>query len=141
MTTELNLPVVLIEVLRLKAGIQEYTPVAQAMAARIEREGISTLTFVQQYARAGSEEITAVLVFADARDMMKHVEMVETWSEFHALVAMIEVISARVLGTLPEEAKRWLRKFASQSEHFDVHVAGFSQGSSNHSLPDRPVWT
>jgi hypothetical protein len=126
-TNDTRAPVVLVEQLRLKVSFNDYTAVARALAERIEREGVRSLMFIQQYARAESNDVAAVLVFTDPRAMVSHVGMIETWHEFHALLAMVEVTEIRVLGPLPDDVARWLAKFHSKALRFGVPIAGFSR--------------
>jgi hypothetical protein len=119
--------VTLAEVLELTRPFEEFEAAAQAMARRLEAEGIQELVMLQLHARPGSTEVGVVLVFSDRRRVMQHIQMISGWDEFKQFAGTIKLTHMRVYGKLSPEAEAWVRQFNSSNAitQFDTHVAGF----------------
>jgi hypothetical protein len=64
--------VTLVEALQLTRPFEEFTAAIQAAARRLEAEGIEALATLQFYADPESDEIGAILTFADRSRIMEH---------------------------------------------------------------------
>jgi hypothetical protein len=117
--------VTLVEVLELTGSQEEFVAAGQAMARRLEAEGIPSLVSVHLYADPGSTEAGVVLTFADPGEMMRHIEMIAGWEEFARFVTTVRPIDVRVYGKLTPEAEEWLRHMNVVGKKFENHVAGF----------------
>lgn len=117
--------VTLVEVLELTASFEDFVAAGQAMARRLEAEGIASLVSVHLYAEPGSTEAGVVLTFADPGEMMRHIEMIAGWEEFARFAATVKPIDVRVYGKMSREAEAWLRHMNVVSKKFENHVAGF----------------
>jgi hypothetical protein len=69
--------------------------------------------------------VGAVLIFADPAEMMRHIEMITGWDEFHQLMRTAKPIEVRVHGKLSAEAEEWLRKMNVVDRVFTSQIGGF----------------
>ena len=117
--------VTLVEILELTRPFEEFAMACQAATRRLEAEGIQSLVSVQFYSNPGSAEVGAVLIFADPAEMMRHIEMIMGWDEFHRLMGTVKPIEVRVHGKLSAEVEEWIRKLNVVERVFTHHIAGF----------------
>ena len=117
--------VTLVEALQLTRPFEEFTAAIQAAARRLEAEGIEALVTLQFYADPGSDEIGAILTFADRSRIMEHINMIMAWEEFERFFSTVKPIDVRVYGKLSPEGEEWVRQFDVVSKTFEEHVAGF----------------
>jgi hypothetical protein len=82
--------VTLVEVLQLARPFEEFAAVIQAAARRLETEGIEALVTLQFYADPRSDEIGAILTFADRSRIMEHINMITAWEEFERFSSMVK---------------------------------------------------
>ena len=117
--------VTLVEVLELTKSFAEYATASQALARRLETEGVKALVTLQFYANPESSELGAILTFSDRTQMMQHINMMKAWPEFQAFVSTVKPVDVRVFGKMSAEAEAWVRQFNVLSKTFTNHVAGF----------------
>ena len=117
--------VTLVEVLELTSTFEEFRAAIQAAARRLEAEGIQELVTLQFYATPGSNEVGALLTFADSSRMIEHIDMITEWEEFERFFGTVKPVDVRVYGKLSAEAEAWVRQFGVVSKSFEDHVAGF----------------
>jgi hypothetical protein len=115
----------LVEVLQLARPFEEFAAAIQAAARRLETEGIEALVTLQFYADPRSDEIGAILTFADRSRIMEHINMITAWEEFDRFFSTVKPIDVRVHGKLSLEGEAWVRQFNVVSKTFEEHVAGF----------------
>ena len=97
--------VTLVEALQLTRPFEEFTAAIQAAARRLEAEGIEALVTLQFYADPGSDEIGAILTFADRSRIMEHINMIMAWEEFERFFSTVKPIDVRVYGKLSPEGE------------------------------------
>ncbi|BAY10275.1 hypothetical protein [Calothrix sp. NIES-2098] len=117
--------VTIVEVLELTKSFTEFTAASQALARRLETEGIKALVTLQFYANLESSELGAILTFADRSQIIQHINMMTAWPEFQEFVATVKPIDMKIFGKLSAEAEEWVRQFNVLSKTFENHVAGF----------------
>jgi hypothetical protein len=117
--------VTLVEVLQLARPFEEFAAAIQAAARRLETEGIEALVTLQFYADPRSDEIGAILTFADRSRIMEHINMITAWEEFERFFSTVKPIDVWVHGKLSLEGEAWVRQFNVVSKTFEEHVAGF----------------
>lgn len=117
--------ITLVEVFELLRPFEEFQQVIQAAARRLEAEGVKTLLGVQFYGEPDSKQAGALIMFADASELMQHLEMITHWEEFHQLLRVVKPIDVRVYGKLSPEAEAWIRQFNALSRIWEHQVAGF----------------
>ncbi|MDZ8053600.1 MAG: hypothetical protein RMX68_021870 [Aulosira sp. ZfuVER01] len=117
--------VTLVEVLKLTKSFEDYAIASQALARRLETEGIKALVTLQFYANPESTELGAILTFADRSQIMQHINMMTAWPEFQQFVTTVKPIDMKVFGKLSAEAEEWVSQFNVLSKKYENHVAGF----------------
>jgi hypothetical protein len=119
--------VTLVEVLELTGSFAEFASASQALARRLEAEGIAELVAAQFYAAASATEIGGVITFADYRQVIRHITMIAAWDEFRQLLGVARLIDMRVYGPLSAEAEAHLQTMNGLSRRFATPVAGFAR--------------
>jgi hypothetical protein len=118
--------VTLVEVLEVTASFEEFQSAIDAVADRLEAEGVKELVSLNFYAESGSNEVGAILTFSDSGSMLKHMSMVSSWKEYETFFGTVKPLDVRVYGTLNAEAEAWIRQFGDiVSRKFEHHTAGF----------------
>ena len=118
--------VTLVEVLEVTAPFEEFQSAIDAVAARLEAEGVKELVSINFYGEAGSNEVGAILTFSDSKSMLKHMDMVSSWKEYDMFFGTVKPLDVRVYGTLDAEAEAWIGQFGDiVSRKFEHHVGGF----------------
>ena len=118
--------VTLVEVLEVTASFEEFQSAIDAVADRLEAEGVKELVSLNFYAESGSNEVGAILTFSDSGSMLKHMSMVSSWEEYETFFGTVKPLDVRVYGTLNAEAEAWIRQFGDiVSRKFEHHTAGF----------------
>jgi len=120
--------VTLVEVLEVTASFEEFQSAIDAVADRLEAEGVKELVSLNFYAESGSNEVGAILTFSDSGSMLKHMSMVSSWEEYETFFGTVKPLDVRVYGTLNAEAEAWIRQFGDiVSRKFEHHTAGFAR--------------
>ena len=118
--------VTLVEVLEVTAPVEEFRRTIDAVAARLEAEGVRELVSMNFYEESGSNEVGAILTFSDSKSMLRHMDMVSSWEEYGMFFGTVKPLDVRVYGTLDAEAEAWIRQFGDiVSRKFEHHAAGF----------------
>ncbi|HEX5848809.1 MAG TPA: hypothetical protein VFY59_06400 [Rubrobacter sp.] len=118
--------VTLVEVLEVTAPFEEFQSTIDAVAARLEEEGVRELVSMNFYGESGSNEVGAILTFSDSKSMLRHMNMVSSWKEYEMFFGTVKPLDVRVYGTLDAEAEAWIRQFGDiVSRKFEHHAAGF----------------
>jgi hypothetical protein len=118
--------VTLVELLEVTAPFEEFQSAIDAVAARLEAEGVKELVSINFYGEAGSNEVGAILTFSDSKSMLKHMDMVSSWKEYDMFFGTVKPLDVRVYGTLDAEAEAWIGQFGDiVSRKFEHHTAGF----------------
>ena len=118
--------VTLVEVLEVTVPFEEFQSAIDAVADRLEAEGVKELVSINFYGESGSNEVGAILTFSDSKSMLKHMDMVSTWEEYEMFFGTVKPLDVRVYGTLNAEAEAWIRQFGDiVSRKFEHHTAGF----------------
>ena len=118
--------VTLVEVLEVTAPVEEFQRTIDAVAARLEAEGVRELVSMNFYEESGSNEVGAILTFSDSKSMLRHMDMVSSWEEYGMFFGTVKPLDVRVYGTLDAEAEAWIRQFGDiVSRKFEHHAAGF----------------
>ena len=118
--------VTLVEVLEVTAPFEEFRSTIDAVAARLEEEGVRELVSMNFYEEPGSNEVGAILTFSDSKSMLRHMNMVSSWEEYRMFFGTVKPLDVRVYGTLDAEAEAWIRQFGDiVSRKFEHHAAGF----------------
>ena len=74
--------VTLVEVLEVTVPFEEFQSAIDAVANRLEAEGVKELVSINFYGESGSNEVGAILTFSDSESMLKHMAMVSSWKEY-----------------------------------------------------------
>ena len=118
--------VTLVELLEVTAPVEEFQSTIDAVAARLEAEGVRELVSMNFYEELGSNEVGAILTFSDSKSMLRHMDMVSSWEEYRMFFGTVKPLDVRVYGTLDAEAEAWIRQFGDiVSRKFEHHAAGF----------------
>jgi hypothetical protein len=118
--------VTLVEMLEVTVPFEEFQSAIDAVAARLEAEGVKELVSINFYGEAGSNEVGAILTFSDSKSMLKHMDMVSSWKEYDMFFGTVKPLDVRVYGTLDAEAEAWIGQFGDiVSRKFEHHTAGF----------------
>jgi hypothetical protein len=118
--------VTLVEVLEVTAPFEEFQSAIDAVAERLEAEGVKELVSINFYGESGSNEVGAILTFSDSKSMLKHMDMVSSWQEYEMFFGTVKPLDVRVYGRLSEEAEAWIGQFGDiVSRKFEHHTAGF----------------
>jgi hypothetical protein len=118
--------VTLVEVLEVTAPFEEFQSAIDAVAERLEAEGVKELVSINFYGESGSNEVGAILTFSDSKSMLKHMDMVSSWKEYEMFFGTVKPLDVRVYGRLSEEAEAWIGQFGDiVSRKFEHHTAGF----------------
>jgi hypothetical protein len=118
--------VTLVEVLEVTAPFEEFQSAIDAVAERLEAEGVKELVSINFYGELGSNEVGAILTFSDSKSMLKHMDMVSSWQEYEMFFGTVKPLDVRVYGRLSEEAEAWIGQFGNiVSRKFEHHTAGF----------------
>lgn len=118
--------VTLVELLEVTAPFEEFQSAIDAVAERLETEGVKELVSINFYGEPGSNEVGAILMFSDSRSMLRHMAMVSSWEEYEMFFGTVKPLDVRVYGTLDAEAEAWIRQFGDiVSRKFEHHTAGF----------------
>ena len=118
--------VTLVEILEVTAPVEEFQSTIDAVAARLEAEGVRELVSMNFYEESGSNEVGAILTFSDSKSMLRHMDMVSSWEEYGKFFGTVKPLDVRVYGTLDAEAEAWIRQFGDiVSRKFEHHAAGF----------------
>ena len=118
--------VILVEVLEVTAPFEEFQRTIDAVAARLEEEGVRELVSMNFYGESGSNEVGTILTFSDSKSMLRHMNMVSSWKEYEMFFGTVKPLDVRVYGTLDAEAEAWIRQFGDiVSRKFEHHAAGF----------------
>lgn len=126
MTSPASEYVTLAEVLELTRPFEEFAQAAQALARRLEAEGIRELVMLQLYGTPGSKEAGVVLTFSDRRKLMEHIRLISGWEEFKRFAGTLKLTHMRAYGELSPEAQAWMGQFGGGAlQRFEHHVAGF----------------
>jgi len=118
-------PITLVEILSVHGDFDSCAELARAAVARLERVGVRSLRSVNFFTRPDSNEIGAVLEFADGRELIAHMNQISGWDEFKRLAERIKLKEMRVHGRIPLEAEAWMRQFGDDITHYGSFVAGF----------------
>jgi hypothetical protein len=118
--------VTLVEVLEVTAPFEEFQSAIDAVAERLEAEGVKELVSINFYGESGTNEVGAILTFSDSKSMLKHMDMVSSWKEYETFFGTVKPLDVRVYGRLSEEAEAWIGQFGNiVSRKFEHHTAGF----------------
>jgi hypothetical protein len=118
--------VTLVEVLEVTAPFEEFQSAIDAVAERLEAEGVKELVSINFYGESGTNEVGAILTFSDSKSMLKHMDMVSSWKEYETFFGTVKPLDVRVYGRLSEEAEAWIGQFGNiVSRKFEYHTAGF----------------
>jgi hypothetical protein len=118
--------VTLVEVLEVTAPFEEFQSAIDAVAERLEAEGVKELVSINFYGESGSNEVGAILTFSDSKSMLRHMDMVSSWKEYETFFGTVKPLDVRVYGRLSEEAEAWIGQFGNiVSRKFEHHTAGF----------------
>ena len=118
--------VTLVEVLEVTAPFEEFQSAIDAVAERLEAEGVKELVSINFYGESGSNDVGAILTFSDSKSMLKHMDMVSSWQEYEMFFGTVKPLDVRVYGRLSEEAEAWIGQFGDiVSRKFEHHTAGF----------------
>jgi hypothetical protein len=118
--------VTLVEVLEVTAPFEEFQSAIDAVAERLEAEGVKELVSINFYGESGSNEVGAILTFSDSASMLRHMDMVSSWKEYEMFFGTVKPLDVRVYGTLDADAEAWIRQFGDiVSRKFEHHTAGF----------------
>jgi hypothetical protein len=117
--------VTLVEVLEITRPFEEFAAAATAATRRLECEGIRALVSIQFYAHPGSNEVGALLTFADRSRVIEHINLITQWDEFKQFFGMVKPLDVRVYGQLSADGEAWIRQFDVMSKTFAQHVTGF----------------
>ena len=118
--------VTLVELLEVTAPFEEFQSAIDAVAERLETEGIKELVSINFYGESGSNEVGAILTFSDSRSMLRHMDMVSSWEEYDMFFGTVKPLDVRVYGTLDADAEDWIGQFGDiVSRKFEHHTAGF----------------
>jgi hypothetical protein len=127
--TKMKIPasdyVTLVEVLERIGPYEEFILAVEAVVKRLEVEGIRALVTVQFYADPGSTEAGILLTFTDRTQIMRHINMITEWVEFHQFIRTVKPLDVRVYGKLSAEAEEWVQGFGVLSRTFENHITGF----------------
>jgi hypothetical protein len=115
-----------VEVLEVTAPFEEFQSAIDAVAERLEAEGVKELVSINFYGESGTNEVGAILTFSDSKSMLKHMDMVSSWKEYETFFGTVKPLDVRVYGRLSEEAEAWIGQFGNiVSRKFEHHTAGF----------------
>jgi hypothetical protein len=118
--------VTLVEVLEVTAPLEEFQSAIDAVAEKLEAEGVKELVSMNFYGESGSNEVGAILTFSDSKSMLRHMDMVSSWKEYEMFFATVKPLDVRVYGTLDAKAEAWIGQFGDiVSRKFEHHTAGF----------------
>jgi hypothetical protein len=118
--------VTLVELLEITASFEEFQSAIDAVAEKLETEGVRELVSMNFYGESGSKEVGAILTFSDSKSMLKHMDMVSSWKEYEAFFGTVKPLDVRVYGTLDAKAEAWIGQFGDiVSRKFEQHTAGF----------------
>ena len=118
--------VTLVEMLEVTAPFEEFQSAIDAVADRLEVEGVEELVSMNFYGESGSNEVGAILTFSDSESMLKHMDMVSSWKEYETFFSTVKPLDVRVYGTLDARAEDWIGQFGDiVSRKFEHHTAGF----------------
>ena len=118
--------VTLVEMLEVTVPFEEFQSAIDAVAARLEAEGVKELVSINFYGEARSNEVGAILTFSDSKSMLKHMDMVSSWKEYDMFFGTVKPLDVRVYGTLDAEAEAWIGQFGGiVSRKFEHQTAGF----------------
>lgn len=118
--------VTLAEVLELTRPFEEFAAAGQAMARRLEAEGVQELVQLQLWGRPGSNQAGVLLTFSDRSALTRHIQKISAWEEFKRFATTLRLVDVRVYGQLSAEAEAFVRQFNSNAlMTFEQHVAGF----------------
>jgi hypothetical protein len=118
--------VTLVEVLEVTAPFEEFQSAIDAVAERLEAEGVKELVSINFYGESGSNEVGAILTFSDSKSMLRHMDMVSSWKEYETFFGTVKPLDVRVYGRLSEEAEAWIGQFGNiVSRKFEYHTSGF----------------
>ena len=118
--------VTLVEVLEVTVPFEEFQSAIDAVANRLEAEGVKELVSINFYEESGSNEVGAILTFSDSMSMLRHMDMVSSWKEYDTFFGAVKPLDVRVYGTLDAEAEAWIGQFGDiVSRKFEHHTAGF----------------
>ena len=118
--------VTLVEVLEVTVPFEEFQSAIDAVADRLEAEGVKELVSINFYGESGSNEVGAILTFSDSKSMLRHMDMVSSWKEYETFFGTVKPLDVRVYGTLDAEAEAWIGQFGDiVSRKFEHHTAGF----------------
>jgi hypothetical protein len=118
--------VTLVEALEVTAPFEEFQSAVDAVAERLEAEGVKELVSMNFYGESGSDKVGAILTFSDSESMLKHMDMVSSWQEYETFFGTVKPLDVRVYGKLDGEAEAWIGQFGDiVSRKFEHHTAGF----------------
>ncbi len=118
--------VTLVEALEVTAPFEEFRSAVDAVAERLEAEGVEELVCMNFYGESGSDKIGAILTFSDSKGMLRHMDRVSSWAEYGMFFGTVKPLDVRVYGTLDAEAEAWIGQFGDiVSRKFEHHTAGF----------------
>jgi hypothetical protein len=116
--------VTLAEVLEVTAPFEGFQSTIDAVAARLEGEGVRELVSMNFYGGSGSSEVGAIPTFSDSESMLRHMNMVPSRREEEMFFGTVKPLEIRAYGTL--DAGAWIGQFGDvASRKFEHHAAGF----------------
>lgn len=92
------------------APLTEVLKAAEAMVAKVQRDGDPGILSYELFASQNTETVTGLFRYADARAWIGHHELIKDWSEFAELRAALVLSSIRFLAEIPPEVQTWLEQ-------------------------------
>ena len=110
---------------QLTASAEEFLAAAEALATKVEDDGLVALLRYGFYADEASGTAAAVIVFRDATAWAEHHDMVAEWDEYDHFREVVTLTAIRFIGDLPEELAEGMGQAGIDYRHMGALQAGF----------------
>jgi len=104
---------------------QAFIEAAGVMAARVEKDGLSTVLSYRFFVNAETRRAGVVIVYGDAETWIRHHQMIAGWPEFQAFRATARMDSYTLFGPVNDTIREMGSKAAFPTTYFPQQAAGF----------------
>lgn len=109
----------------LTADPSEFAAAAQALADRVERDGLDGVTRYGFYVDNDRETAGAVIVFRDTAAWADHHELVADWDEYQRFREAVELTGIEFIGDFPPELAAGIEQAGIDYRHVGTLAEGF----------------
>ena len=105
-----------------------YLEAIAAVAARVEAEGVSTMTRYTFYLDRDAGTVTSVIVHESAESWVNHHRMLEQWAaEYGRLKETFHQTRLRIFGPVTDDIRAWLGEHGAAFEEAGLLSGGFER--------------